>query len=30
MKESKRGIATVKAAEDEHLGPFREATGLKD
>jgi chromosome segregation ATPase len=28
--ESKKGIATVKAAEDEHLGPFREATGLKD
>jgi structural maintenance of chromosome 1 len=29
-KESKKTIAAVKAAEDEHLGPFREATGLKD
>jgi chromosome segregation ATPase len=28
--ESKKAIAAVKAAEDEHLGPFREATGLKD
>jgi hypothetical protein len=27
---SKKAIAAVKAAEDEHLGPFREATGLKD
>jgi structural maintenance of chromosome 1 len=28
--ESKNAIAAVKAAEDEHLGPFRDATGLKD
>eukprot|EP00980_Cylindrotheca_fusiformis_P011300 scaffold2599_cov125-Cylindrotheca_fusiformis.AAC.10 len=27
---SKKAIAAVKAAEDEHLGPFRDATGLKD
>ena len=29
-KEAKKAIAAVKAAEDEHLGPFRDATGLKD
>lgn len=28
--QSKKAIAAVKAAEDEHLIPFREATGLKD
>lgn len=27
---SKKAIAAVKTAEDEHLGPFRDATGLKD
>lgn len=29
-KECKKAIAGVVAAEDEFLGPFREATGLKD
>jgi structural maintenance of chromosome 1 len=29
-KECKKAIAGVVVAEDEHLGPFREATGLKD
>jgi structural maintenance of chromosome 1 len=28
--DAKKAIAAVKQAEDEHLGPFREATGLKD
>jgi structural maintenance of chromosome 1 len=27
---SKKAIADVKAAEDVHLGPFREETGMKD
>jgi structural maintenance of chromosome 1 len=27
---SKEAVANVKAAEDSHLGPFRDATGLKD
>ena len=27
---AKKAIADVKAVEDAHLGPFREATGLKD
>jgi len=29
-KEHKKAIAKVVEAEDEHLGPFREETGLKD
>ena len=29
-KECKKVIGSVVAAEDEHLGPFREETGLKD
>lgn len=29
-KECKKAIERIVAAEDEHLGPFREATGLKD
>ena len=28
--DAKEAIAAVKEAEDQHLGPFREATGLKD
>jgi structural maintenance of chromosome 1 len=29
-KATKKAIEAVKSAEDEHLGPFRETTGLRD